>query len=748
MLVPKVKVIRNNKVQEIDSRKIVPGDILILNEGDKIMADARIIQSENLQINEASLTGESNPEEKQTGVLKKDTPLADRTNMLYQGTEVVRGTAKAVVVATSMSTEFGKVAKMVQEVKQEKNPFKEKLDRFAKKLGIFIIGLIIIFSIVGYFLGFEKLQIFLTAVSLAVAAIPEGMPAVITITLALATKRMLKVKALIRKLPAAETLGRATVIASDKTGTMTEEKMQVKSIFVNGKSFKKFKKNKQIEFLFKIGILCNNARIEEEKDKQGHKKEYIIGDPTEKALLMAADKYGLDKKHITEQNPRIKEFPFSSKRKMMSIIRSSGKNKINYVKGAPEIIIKKSGAEFINGKVRKIDEKRKKQLIKEYEKMASQGLRILGFAYKEIISKEIKQEKAERNLVFVGFQGMIDPARPDVKKAIKDCQNAGIKVIMITGDSAITAKAIGRTIGLKGKLITSKQIKKMSDNILKEKIKETAVFARVSPEDKLRIVNILKKDKEIVAVTGDGINDAPALKKADIGIAVGRGTDVAKDSSDMIILDNNFTSIVKAVREGRRVYDNVQKSVKYMLSANFYEIILILSAIIIGLPLPLLPLQILWLNLITDSPPALSLSTEPPEKNVMKRKPNKKEILYGIKGFILIAGFLVFIASLILFSLYMENLEKARTMAATTGFLFKMIIVFNCKAKGSIFKSGFNKYILYAIGASLALHLIVLYTPLNIIFSFIPLGIFDWLKILGLGILGFIIMELAKLKLR
>jgi Ca2+-transporting ATPase len=748
MLVPKVKVIRNNKIEQIDSRKIVPGDILVLNEGDKVMADARIIQCENLQINEAPLTGESNPEEKQTGVLKKETTLADRTNILYQGTEVVRGTAKAVVVATGMSTEFGKVAKMVQEVKQEKNPFKEKLDRFAKKLGVIIIGLIIIVSIIGYFLGFDKLQIFLTAVSLAVSAIPEGMPAVITITLALATKRMLKVKSLIRKLPAAETLGRTTVIASDKTGTMTEEKMQVKSIFVNGKPSNKFKKNKQIEFLFKIGILCNNARLEEKNNENGDIEEYIIGDPTEKALLMVADKYGLDKKQITEQNPRIKEFPFSSERKMMSIIRLSEKSYINYVKGAPEIILEKSGSEIINGKVKKLDEKRKKQLIREYEKMASQGLRVLGFAYKEVISKEIKQEKVERNLVFVGFQGMIDPARPDVKKAIKDCQKAGIKVIMITGDSAITAKAIGRTIGLKGKLLTSKQLKKMSDEVLKEKIKETSVFARVSPEDKLRIVKILKQTKEIVAVTGDGVNDAPALKKADIGIAVGRGTDVAKDASDMIILDNNFASIVKAVKEGRRVYDNVQKFVKYMLSANFYEIILILFAIIIGLPLPLLPLQILWLNLITDSLPALSLSTEQPEQNIMKRKPSKKEILHGIKGFIFVAGILVFIASLLIFYLYLKDIEKARTMAATTGFLFEMILVFNCKAKGSIFKSRFNKYILYAIGASLALHLIVLYTPLNSVFSFVPLGIFDWLKILGLGILGFFIMELAKLKLR
>jgi len=748
-LVPKSKVLRENKIIEIDAREIVPGDILILTEGDKIMADCRILEAENLQTNEAALTGESTPEEKKLGSIKLDTPIGDRKNMLYQGTEVVKGRCKALVVATGMKTEFGKVAELVQKVKVERNPLRKKLDSFARNLGLFILAVIAIISAIGFYFGFDKFQIFFTAVSLAVSAIPEGLPAVITITLALATQRMLKVNTLIRKLPAAETLGRATFICTDKTGTITEEKMQVKKIYVNGEILDKFNKNKTTEFLFKIGILCNNARIEKEKNK-----EYIIGDPTEKALLIVADNYGLDKKKETEKARRVKEFAFSSSRKMMSIVRKE-RGLTSYVKGAPEIIIKKCNAQLFKGKVKRLNEKSRKQLIREYEKMASQGLRVLGFAYKNIVRKEsdIKQEQAESNLIFVGFQGMIDPPRKEVKKAIKQCEEAGIRVLMITGDSALTAKAVGEEIGLKGKVIESTKLSKMSDEKLKKEIYVSNIFARVSPEDKLRIVTLLKKNKEIVAMTGDGINDSPALKKADIGIAVGRGTDIAKDSSDMIILDDNFASIVKAVREGRRIYDNIRKFIKYMLSANFYEIILITFAIFLGFytknfPLPLLPLQILWLNLITDSFPAMALSTEEAEEDVMKRPPFKQNILKGIKSFFIVAGILAFLISLILFIAYMEDIDKARTMAATTGFMFEMFLVFNCKSKQPFFKSKFNKYIIYAVLLSLVLHLIILYTPLNVFFSFIPLTIIDWLKIIALCLIGFIFVEIAKVKMK
>ncbi len=752
MLVPKAKVMRDGKVMEIDAKSIIPGDILTLEEGDNIMADCRIIDSDSLQVNEAALTGESVAEDKIPGVLKMSIVMADRTNMLYQGTEVVKGNGEAVVVSTGMKTEFGKIAEMVQKVQAEPNPLKEKINSFGKKLGIIAIFLIVLITLLGISFGFEMLIMFETAVSLAVSAIPEGLPAVITISLALATQRMLKVKSLVRKLPAAETLGRATYICTDKTGTITEEKMAVRKIFTNNNFDEKFSKNKATEFLFKVGILCNNARLEKQNNK-----EYVIGDPTEKALVLVAHEYGLDKKQETESQPKIKEFPFSSDRKMMSVIRKNKGNYVSYVKGAPEIIVKRCNAELIKGRVINLTEKRRQEITTRYEELASQGMRVLGFGYKTLTrsSKEIKEETAERNLMFVGFQGMIDPPRKEVKQAIKDCKDAGIKVIMITGDSALTAKAVGKEVGLTGKVIEASQLKKMSDSELSEALKTVSIFARVSPQDKLRIVETLKKNKEIVAVTGDGVNDALALKKADIGIAVGRGTDVAKDSSDMILLDNNFASIVKAVREGRRVYDNIKKFVKYMLSANTNEIALILFVILVYQNphlLPLLPLQILWINLITDSLPAVALSREEAEEDVMKREPAKENLLKGSLAFIIIAGFLAFIIAFIAFYYAWqgmdENLARARTMAVTTSVIFQMLLVFNCRTKHPFYKFKLNKFVVYAIAISMLLHFAVLYTPLNKFLEFTFLGLVDWAIMIGLCLITFVVLEVAKLKIK
>ncbi len=748
MLVPKTKVFRNNAVIEIDSREIVPGDLLVLEEGDNIPADLRILQSENLQVDESALTGESTPSDKQAEVLSINTSLADRKNILYQGTEVVMGKCRAIVVSTGMNTEFGKIAQLVQEVKPEKSPFKKSLDKFAKKLGVVILLIITIISLIGFMFGLDKLQIFLTAVSLAVSAIPEGLPAVITITLALAAQRMSRVNTLVRKLPSAETLGRVTIIATDKTGTITEGKMNVTKIYVNKKIFQKFERNKETSLLFKIGILCNNARHEGKQNQEGQVHEYLVGDPTEKAILLAAKNYGLEKKELTEKHPRVKEFSFSSNRKMMSIVRKNERGGYtSYVKGAPEILIKKSKAELINGKIILLSTKRKEELHRDYEKMASMGLRVLAFAYKNITAPEnkITEERAESGLIFVGYQGMIDSPRPEVKSAIKSCSEAGIKVIMLTGDSPLTAKAVGEEIGLKGEVILSEQLRRMSDQQVINHLKTVSIFARVSPEDKLRMVNILKENKEIVAVTGDGVNDAPALKKADIGIAVGRGTDVAKDASEMVLLDNNFASIVKAIKEGRRIDDNVGKFVSYMFGANFYEVLIVLSAILLRLPLPLLPLQILWINLITDSFPSVSLSTEYAEEDIMKRKPSKGSLFAKNYKKIITAGLLLFLAGFFLFYLEIENIDKARTMATTFGVLFELFIVFSFKSNNLAFKSRFNKYIFYAILLSLGLHLLVLYTPLNNLFNFVSLGIFDWVKILSLCIIGFFILEGIKL---
>ncbi len=743
IMTPKAKVLRNNKVIQIDSKKIVPGDILVLNEGDKIMADARIIISEGLKVNEAALTGESVPEEKNSKKLTGDTPLADRINMIYQGTQAISGSAKALVVSTGINTEIGKISELVQEIQPEKNPFKDKLDNFAKKIGIFIISLSIIIVIILLSTGSELLQSLLVAVSLAVSAIPEGLPAVISLGLAFATKRMINKNVLIRKLPASETLGRATVICVDKTGTLTEEKMHVSTIYTNGK----INPAKNKELLFKIGILCNKARIE----TSNNSKEYFLGDPTEIALIKSAKDNFLDKPTITKEEPKILEFPFDSDRKLMSIVRNKVRERkiISYVKGAPEKIIQQSTYELIDGKKMKLEPADKQRLIKVYEEMAKQGLRVLGFAYKDLPSylkeQEITKNLSEENLVFVGFQGMIDPPRKEVKQAISLCKQAGIRVIMVTGDSQLTANAIAKQIGLEGESIDAKEFNNMTDQELFQKIDEISVFSRISPQDKLRIINILKQKNEIVAMTGDGVNDALALKRADIGIAMGiRGTDVARDSSDIILVDDNFASIVEGVKEGRTVYDNVKKFIKYLLAANFAEVALVMIVMLIWRDpkfLPLLPLQILWINLVTDSLPALALSAEPMEQGIMKRKPSKQEILQGIKTFIIVAGLITLLIDFMFFYWNIADIEKARTMVVTASVTFQMFLVFNCKSEKSFFKSPKNNYLFLAVFVSIGLHLLVLYTPLNSLFHFTYLNLTDWVSIIAASTVGFFIIE-------
>jgi len=738
IMVPQAKVLRDGKVMNIDSKKIVPGDILVLSEGDKIMADARILSLNGLKVNESALTGESVAEEKVYKKLNSSAPLADRLNMVYQGTTVVFGSAKAIVVNTGMKTELGKISGLVQEVKAEKNPFKEKLDIFAKRIGIFILILSAI--IVGLLIldGVEIFQSFLVAVSLAVSAIPEGLPAVISLGFAFATRRMLKNKVLVRKLPASETLGRTTVICADKTGTMTEGEMKVVSIYTNGK----LNPEKEKGLLLKIGVLCNKARIE-----RGEDGDYFIGDPTEKALIVSAKNNFLDKKELTEKEPKVKEFPFSSERKMMSIVRRQERKFISYVKGAPEKMVGQSEYELIDGEKVKLDDKKKERLIGVYEDMAKQGLRVLGFAYREFpgFHKDIMQKDAEGGLVFVGFQGMIDPPRPEVKDAIRLCNKAGIKVIMITGDSKLTAEAVAKQIGLVGKSVDSKELQKMNNRELFNCIGEISVFSRISPEDKLRIINILKQKNEIVAMTGDGVNDAPALKRADIGIAMGvRGTDVARDSSDIVLLDDNFASIVQGVREGRGIYDNIKKFIKFLLSDNFAEVVLVLLVMLIWRNpelLPLLPLQILWINLAADSLPALALSSEPIEEYIMKKKPSRQGILKGITGFILFVGFIAILIDFLFFYWNMADINKARTMVVTASIMFQMFLVFNCKTSKSVFKSPINKYLIYAVLISIGLHLLVMYTPMNSLFYFVSLGVYDWLKIIGICIIGFFIIE-------
>ncbi len=757
MLVPKARVMRGGIAREIPSTELVPGDIVLVSEGDKITADCRVLQENDLQTDEAALTGESFPQNKSSEPVSAEIALADRKSMIYAGTSVVRGNARAIVVATNMKTEFGKIAYLVQAIKSEKTPLEKKLDSFSKKVAAAVVALAIITILLGVFRGEEILNMTLAGVALAVSVIPEGLPAIIAITLALAITRMKSNNALIRKLPAAETLGRVTVICTDKTGTLTEENISVTNLFCNNQFItlkdglfyhKGYKidpgKNEELYVLLKTGVLCNNARID-----IADGRIQVIGDPTEKALVISAFESKIMKKEETEREIRIKEYSFSSSRKMMSIIRKRNGKLISYVKGAPDIIIKKCTKELRNGRIISLDNKRKEELIRAYEVMASEALRVLAFAFKPVPEK-FSQEIAESSLVFAGFQGMLDAPRKEVKPSIADCRTAGISVKMITGDSLLTAVKIAKMIKLDGESIEEKEIKNLSEKEFNDCVKNKTVFARVTPETKLRIIRSLKAQGEIVAVTGDGINDILALKEAHIGVAMGiRGTDVARDVSDIILLDDNFSTIVQAIREGRKVYDNMKKSIKAHLAANGSEIFVVMFALFMALPLPLLPLSILWMNLITDALPSLALTVEKEEPDIMKRKPRYKEsILNGMVLFLLISVVFSFAATIILFGLnYQADLEKARTIALTTAVFCEMAVVLSCRSRDKhILELGIftNKYLIGAIALTIILQLAAIFTPLASVFGFVPLMMKDLLIITIVASFIFIFLETAK----
>lgn len=762
LLIPKTKVIRGGKIKIISSEDLVPGDIVVFEQGDKVNADCRIIELENLEVNEAILTGESFPVEKTANLLIEKTILAERKNMLYTGTSVVLGSCKAVVVATGMKSEFGKIAKTLQEIELPETPMQKKLNKFVMKISIVITLLAITIFSLGTFFGREKIEMFLMAVTLAISAIPEGFPAIITISLAIASKNMAIHNVIVRRLPAAETLGSVSVICSDKTGTITEEKMFVKKLYSNNKFYEKedgkiLLKDKSIEIhqdknlyqLIKASVLCNNARFEKTEKLDGKitEKYDIIGDPTESSFVLSALDLGINKKILSENEPRIREISFTSGRKMMSIIRKSDRGKIIYSKGASQAILKKCSFEMLNGEIIKLTDERKKELLKISEKMESEALRVLGFAFKNVVG-----DSEEEGLIFVGFIGIQDSPRKEVKDAIKICLNAGIKIKMITGDSAITAREIGRQVGIDGEIMTGDDLDKITDADLRKKIDEIHIFARISPSQKLRIVRILKKNGEQVAITGDGINDVLALKQADIGIAMGeRGTDVAREVSDMVLIDDNFASIAKAVEEGRIVFNNTKKITKLLISINFSEIALVATSVVAKLPLPLLPLQLLWMNLVTDSLPAISLIKEKGDKDIMKRKPeDEKNLLSGIKTFIIFASILIFASELGIFLFALSKnytIEVVRTMVLTSDIIYELSFVYVCRSDKSLKEIGFfsNKYLNGAVIISLAMHLAVLYTPLSSVFGLGTLGINEWLIILPFGLSGLIIFESYKI---
>jgi len=732
----KAKVLRDGKEIKIDAKMIVPGDIIILETGDKVPADSRLIEIHSLQTQEGPLTGESQPVTKEQKVLPEKTPLADRKNMVYASTIISNGRGKAVITGTGMKTEVGKIAKLIKESHETLTPLQKKLRDLGKYLTIAVVIVAVVIFFTGVLSGKDASAMFLAAIALAVAAIPEGLPAVITISLALGVQRMIKKNALVRKLPSVETLGSVNVICTDKTGTLTHNEMTVTKMWANNNIYDvsgsgygaegKFTSGgkqidvKQLEHLLKIGVLCNDAELSNDG-----KKTEVLGDPTEAALIISAEKSGLIRKELNKTEKRTNEIPFSSERKMMTTIHGN----ISYTKGAPDLLIEKCDRILIDGKVQRIDRKKIKEILEQNEKFAGEALRVLGFAYNE------KYENAEENMIFVGLQAMIDPPREEVKDSIKICQDAGIRVIMITGDQIATAKAIAKELGITGDAVTGQELDEMD---LDKAIMNVGIFARVNPEHKLDIVKALKKKDYVVAMTGDGVNDAPALKKADIGVSMGiTGTDVAKEASDMILTDDNFTSVVSAIEEGRGIFDNIRKFVNYLLSSNLGEIAVIFLASVLGpflFPeygaiLPLTAIQILWVNLVTDGLPATALSLDPHSSGIMKRKPRpaRESILSSeLKWDIIVFGILMGVGGVILFWLYLgDGVAKAQTIVFTSLVLFELVRLQTIRSeyKLSMFS---NKWLFGAVVLSIGLHLLTIYTPMSVWFKTAPLDLFDW----------------------
>lgn len=753
---PKAKVLRDGKIFTIHSSEVVPGDILIIETGDKIAADARLIELSNLETQEASLTGESTPVRKELTVLPKDTAVADMKNMVFSSTIVTKGRAKAVVVSTGMNTEMGKIAKLVGESKRESTPLQKKLGSLGRFIGYIVIAIAIIIFATGIILkGTSFTETLLMSVSLAVAAVPEGLPAVVTISLAIGIQRMAKKNALIRWLPSVETLGSVNVICTDKTGTLTKNEMTVTKIFANnsaidisgeGYSTKGiFSSNgkeidaKRIEILLKAGVLCNDSSL----------KPQLIGDPTEIALLVSAEKAGINSAELRSKIKRIDEIPFDSERKMMSTLNYDGKNFFVFTKGAVENVLDSCSRILENGKVRRISKKDKDKIIETNKKFAESALRVLAFAYKPSKNEKIN----EKNLIFLGLQAMIDPPRIDAIEAMRKCESAGIRVIMITGDHEITAKAIGKIFGLKGRVMNGSELEKISQEELRKIVNEISIFARVNPYHKLKIVNALKENGHIVAMTGDGVNDAPALKKADIGIAMGiTGTDVAKEASDMILVDDNFASIVNAVEEGRGVYDNIRKFFAFLLSGNIGEVLIIFFSMIIFLKIPLTAIQILMVNLFTDGLPAVALGFDSFEPDVMKQKPRsaREKIYHGLNAFIVWYPLIMTCAALLIFWWFSSKsqLVKAQTALFLTVVMFELYQAFSCRSvKHPVFKVGIfkNKLLLAAVAISLVVTFSVIYVPLlNPIFHTTALNLGEALTIVFVSMSGAAFIEISK----
>ena len=700
----KCKVIRNGLKQEILSKDIVPGDILFLEAGDLIAADGRIIENHSLQVNESSLTGESLAVEKNAEVLSDDEiPLSDRKNMVFGGTLVTYGRAIAVVTSTGMNSELGKIANLMENTQAKETPLQKTLDKFSGKLAIIIITICIIVFVLEIYRDESILNALMFAVALAVAAIPEALSSIVTIVLALGTEKMAKENAIIKDLKAVEGLGAVSVICSDKTGTLTQNKMTVQKVYVDNKLIegRELKKdNLAHRFLINNALLCNDSVTVEGKE---------IGDPTEVALVNLGEELHLDELVIREKYQRISEIPFDSDRKLMSTVNIVNNKQVLFTKGALDVLINKVNYVADSHGIRKLNDEERKEIISVNKQLSEQGLRILAFAYKELQDKEEITKEDENDYVFTGLISMIDPPRVESKDAVHKCIMAGIKPVMITGDHKVTAAAIAREIGIMGKddiAVEGLEIDKLNDEQLKEKVKNISVYARVSPEHKIRIVRAWQSSGEIVAMTGDGVNDAPALKQADIGVAMGiTGTEVSKDAASVILTDDNFSTIVKAVENGRNIYNNIKNSIKFLLSGNLSAIIAVLYCAIINLPMPFAAVHLLFINLLTDSMPAIAIGMEKSNGNLLKEKPrgrNESILNKELLKIVAFEGIIISIFTIISFYGGNPNLnpKAASTMAFSTLCLARLFHGFNCRGNQSIFKLGITTNI-YSICAFL-----------------------------------------------
>lgn len=757
MSAPHCKLIRDGQPMQIESRELVVGDIVLLETGDSVPADLRLIEAVNLKTQEAALTGESVPEEKFTHKIEGEVSLGDRDNMVFASSSVSYGRGKGIVTAVGMQSEVGKIASMIQSVPETKTPMQQALDKLGKTLAIAALSICVLIFIVGVLYGRDILDMFMTAVSLAAAAIPEGLPAVSTIVLAVGVQRLAKRNAIVRKLPSVETLGSTSVICSDKTGTLTQNRMTVVNIYADGAtqniSETLTDETKSNNFLMKIAILANDAKL---NTKNG--KHESIGDPTETALLDLGVKFNLIKDELEIQLPRIEEIPFDSERKLMTTVHKQDNNLLVATKGGLDELLLCCNKILENGKVRSLTEADSKKIMNANLQMAENALRVLAVASKEIsrLPEDIIPAAIETDLVFIGMLGMIDPPREEVKVAVEKCREAGIKPVMITGDHKITAVAIAKSLGIMteaDEALTGLDVEKMSDEELQKTVQRVAVYARVSPEHKVRIVKAFQQNNNVVAMTGDGVNDAPALKLADIGVAMGiMGTDVSKEAADVVLADDNFATIVSSVEEGRRIYDNILKAIQFMLSTNIGEIFVLFIAVMANWVSPLLPIHILWINLVTDSLPALALSVDPAEDDVMKRKPidSRKGIMtrpFTVRIFL--QGIMIAVLSLLAYNIGLRSsIEAAQTMTFATLAFSQMTIVFSIRSGyHSAFKGMFkNKYLLGAIILVAGLMLVVLLVPaLGNIFHTVQLNAMQWWWIAGLSLAPILITEIAKL---